>query len=403
MKLQRSLELGIISLLLVIIGQALLIALGPLTRASRAYGGSAGTGGTALLSSDSEYYLGLAQMQGSFGSIPLTRIAFPSILRLGSHLGSAETFAVAVNVLAMILAGAALYQMGVAYGGTRSAGILTSAAFTVNPLTAQWVRFVLTETLNYTLTIGMIWAITRFSAQRSPRTALFAILMGVLLALLRPNGALVLAGGLAALFAITSRAARPVRARRVLLHALIWTSALLFAFMGSREPDPRVPATSAVITDRLYNGVVVEGTPEVLVTTSMPPAHDLAEATFTGALRYVLDHPIAVAKLGILRVGYETIQLRPHYPTIVNVAIGIGFTAFLLFVALGARVTRSRALQTTVLLISIPQMALVAATFAVPESRYGWTYLVTWCVWAGIGADRLLRRTIPRCPQPSAA
>lgn len=393
MRGRRAARIGGSSLILVAIGQSALVAAGPLTRAPRASGGTAGVGGIALLSPDSEYYLDLSGSTSILGQTPPTRIMLPLLLRLGSTLGSAETFLVCLNLLALLLAGMALHDLVLRLGGTSAAGMLATGALVVNPLTAQWARFVLTETLAYAAVVGILWAILRFGSRRTLGAFVVILLLGGFLTLLRPNGILVLAGSLSAVVATSNLIRRRNGVQRGLIHGVIWVVAFALALIASREPDPGVPATENVIVSRLYDGVIIEGTPEVLVTTLMPPPADPSDASLSAAIAYAIRHPLPVAKLGALRVIYETLPVRPHYPAAVNLVLGFGFALFVLLVLVGARVARSRLLRDAVSMLSVPQMLLVAATFAVPESRYGWTYLVTLCVWAGIGGDRILARS----------
>lgn len=374
--------------ILVVIGQSFLAIFSPMTRASRAFGGSVGPGGVALLSSDSLYYLRLAESPSLLEASPLTRVALPAILWFGAVLGSAEVFSVSLNLLALLLAGIALHRLGHRLGGTRAAGLLAAAALVVNPFVAQWARFVLTETLSYAAIVGILWAVVQFVDDRSTKALGLLVVLGSFITLLRPNGVLVFAG---ALGVVTLSLARG-RLRRTVLQMLIWAVALTVFFVGSREPELGSERTSQLVIGLLYDGVVVEGTPEVLVTTSMPAMADPEDRSLRAAIEYSVRHPLSVARLAGLRVAHETLQLRRHYPNSVNILLFGGFALFLSFAVIGARVAPSRSLQQAAMFLAFPQVMLVAGTFAVPEARYGWTYLVTLCVWAGIGADRLLRR-----------
>lgn len=379
-----------IAVSLVTAGQLVLLGLGPLTRAGRAFGGSAGPGGVALLSSDSLYYLSLAENPALLENAPVTRVALPLILRLGAAAGSAEAFAVAMNFLVFTLAAMALYDLAKRLSGSSSAGVLAAAALTINPLTSQWVRFVLTESLTYAAVVAIMWSVVHLTERRSVDALALVIGSGVFLSLLRPNGVLFFAGALAAVVQTSRTKQRngPV----VIMHLLIWGAALFVFFLGSQEPASGSERTSQLVIGLLYDGVVVEGTPDVLVTTPMPEPFDRSDQSFTAALEYAAKNPLDVARLGLLRVGYETLQLRPHYPIGINLAMAVGVTVFAIFVMAGVKSSRSRSLTITVLMIAVPQAILIAATFAVPESRYGWASLVTLCAWAGIGADRVLHR-----------
>lgn len=380
---------------LVAAGQLLLLLLGPYTRAARAAEGAAGPLGVALLSSDSLYYLGLARAADLLGDAPLTRIALPLLLRLGDAMGSAEGFIVLVNLLALIGAGLGLYDLGLRHGGTPRAGLLAAATFVVNPLTAQWMRFVLTETLGYTSVVIALWGMVRFLGSARAEGAVTALLAGGFVTLLRPNGVLVLG---AALTIVLGR--RLVTSRRWLAAAItvatVWAGVAAVFLIGSREPGRGDERTSQMVVSRIHAGVVVEGLPHVLVTTPMPTASDPSDLSLAAAGRYALEHPVAVAGLGVRRILVETAQVRRHYPDVVNILMGLGFAVFMASAFLGALASHARPLRVSIIALMVPQILLIGATFAVPEARYGWLYLVALCPWAGIGADAFLRTSSPR-------
>ena len=378
----------VVSVGLLALGQLILLVLGPLTRAARAGEGTAGPFGIALLSSDSRYYL-----RGSetlLPDVPLNRIVYPAILRLGTELGAAELFAVLVNLLALATAGALLYDLGRRYGGDRLSGGLAAAAMLVNPLTAQWMRFLLTETLMYSAVIVVLWSAERSGRDPRRRTVALLLAAGLFAALLRPNGVMLLASSASILVLARGWRSRDRWKAAVACLAIV-SAALGLLFFGARAGDARAPSASGVVISLLYDGVVIEGSEHALVRTSMPAPSDPRDTSLGAAVEYALDHPLAVARLGALRVAHETWQVRRHYPTVVNIAIGLGFCVLLALSAAGRRSRRDRSLDLPFVLVAIPQIVLIAATFAVPEARYGWTYLVGLSVWAGAGGAQVLR------------
>lgn len=389
-------EALIVGVSLSLLGQILLIALGPLSRIERTQAGSAGPAGVALLSSDSLYYLSASTADTILPDLPFNRLAYPLILKVGSLLGSAETFGVVVNFLAWVVAGAALYDLGRRYGRGRAAGLFACAAVLVNPLAAQWVRFVLTETLIYSVAILSVWALARQVRQPlSAHSVLLWMAPTVFAVFLRPNGVLLLGSSVTLGLLLHQRRGARLRAGLGALIVAVWALCALFVFAVSSGIGRSDTAVTSVIVNLTYDGVVVEGSPEVIVRTPMPPAENARDHSLNGALGYVAQHPFDIARLALLRVAYETFQLRPHYPPLVNVVMGLGFGTFLILALLGRILTRRTELGVIVLVMTLPQALLIAMTFAVPESRYGWTYLVTLAVWVGVGAERVTI-SIPR-------
>ena len=374
---------------LVLLGQALLLALGPLTRAARAQEGSSGPFGIALQSSDSLYYL-KAAAEGPYTQVPISRLAYPALLQLGIRIGAVEMFAVSLNLIALILAGGLLYDLGRRYGKGRLAGVASASAFVLNPLTAQWMRFILTETLIYSCVIAILWTSERH-ARNSSRPVLWVSLgVGVFASLLRPNGVLLL-GSAVSIVALNGLNSRRHRGLAVASVAGLWLVVLSSVPLLSQShiSDGRDEA-APVVVQLLYDGVVIEGSPHARVLMPMPPAPEPIDASISAALRYALNEPLAVALLGLRRIAYETVQVRRHYPLVVNIVVGAAIVAYLALAAIGSMRGRSLRLNICIASIALPQMALIGATFAVPESRYGWTYLVTLAVWVGVGLERLL-------------
>lgn len=394
---RRCLENWVAGFILTAAGQLILVALGPLSRAAQSQGGSAGPWGIALLSSDSFYYLSASDSASLLPNVPINRVALPIILQFGSVLGSAEVFGVLVNALAFIVAGAALYDLGRRLGKSRLSGGLCAAAVLVNPLTAQWVRFVLTEALMYALVVLLVWGVERYSRQGAISGSVVAITATTSAALLRPNGALLVASAVTLLMLLrTTDNANRFKPLRTTLLVLMWPTTVAVMLITSNASEGNEHEVSNVIINLLYDGVVVEGSPDVIVRTTMPPPDSPRDASMAAALRYVIQHPVDVMRLAVLRVGYETFQLRPHYPRAINILLGIGFSFFLLFASVGAWQTQAHTIRLATIVITAPQLMLVASTFAVPESRYAWTYLVPLAVWVGTGAEHVVMRLFAR-------
>ena len=93
------------SLLLLILGQGALVALGPLSRVGDPGAGTAGPGGLALLAPDSVGYLAASATWGDVAAAPWPRWGYLVILRLGHLLGDAPAVAVTIQVLTTVAVG----------------------------------------------------------------------------------------------------------------------------------------------------------------------------------------------------------------------------------------------------------------------------------------------------------
>jgi 4-amino-4-deoxy-L-arabinose transferase-like glycosyltransferase len=376
-----KLEAGIFAVLAVALGQLLLFALGPLTRAS-----SSGIEavGLAYLSADSIGYLRLASSPMWFVETPWNRVLYIALLRLGTNIGEPTTIIVIVQVLATVLATGLSYRIATRIAG-RGAGMVASAVIAINPLTAQWVRFVLTESIFFSLVILVVWAGTSLVRQERSTLHMTSLLVGAALAvLLRPNGVLVL--GSAVTLALLLIKIGPVR---WLLLSSCWVlvgAGLLFGLAATGQPAER-PLLAQITT-----GIVVEGSDRVIIAIAMPESGDVSDNSPTAVARYVSSHPVAYARLFASRIAMAAAQVRPHYPEAVNVAIGMAMMMLFVSTLLGATAPETKALRRATAIVGVPLLLLVGATFATPEGRYGWGALVALAPLAGIGGDAIRAR-----------
>lgn len=388
-----ALEAVVVGTAAVALGQLLLIALSPLSRAAS---DGVRQAGMALLSPDGLTYLELSADASWAVETPWNRLLLIAILRAGAALGDAASFLVVLQAGALILASALVHRMAARVGGA-PAGLIGAIVVAVNPLTAQWVRFVLSETLFLALMLIASYAaegLLRGAGRRSdPATLLVA---SILAALLRPNGVLVLGSALTML-AITRAAGRRTAA---LLIALTWigvTGGLALGLDAAGQPAERP------ITAQLYDGVVVEGTDEVLVAIAMPPPADPDDTSNVAGLRYVIREPAAVARLAVTRIVAEVTQVRRHYPIAINIGIGAAMVVLAITTIVGARAPGASPLTRATIFLGLPILLLVGATFATPEGRYGWGALILSAPLAGVGAARILRSVRRQDPDGQSA
>lgn len=386
------------ALLLLVAGQLALIALGPLTRVADPLGGAAGP---ALLAPDSEGYLRASTSLDGVLDATWTRRTYLLLLWVGHRLGDAPSFAVAVQVLAAVVAGCLLVDLGRrAYGpgpGSSWIGALSAAVLLVNPMTSQWLRFVLTETLFYALVVVALWAGERTRRLPGDRSGpLLLVGIGLVAAFTRPNGVM-LTGAVLTLLAVT-RLRPPARVAAIVIAWAAVAGLLVLGLSATGQP------TEASMTEQVHAGVVVEGAEHVRVTIPMPPADDPTDRSDAAGIRYVAAHPVAFARLAVTRMVVEVVQVRRHYPPVVNVAMALAMVAYFVSAAIGLRDRRAASLRVPTLAIAVPLLAIVGATFAVPEGRYGWASLLTLAPTAAVGFGwtvvRLRRRQGARVPAP---
>lgn len=350
-----------------------------LARFSRATTADSILGGSVFLSPDSYGYLENAATWAGIGRETWNRWGFLAVIRLGEYLGSGAAFLVVVQVLLLTAAGAAVFDLGRRLSGM-AAGVVAASAVLLNPMVFQWVRFVQTEIMFYSLVLLAAWCAERVLAGRGGGTAL--VLVAVAVSVTRPNGVLV--GAACATVLVLRHVRRPRRGIAILL---VWIAAASALVLGLEDATPRYGWDTAAYT---VGGVVIEGSEHARTSIAMPTP-DAAVTSNSELLRYVAEHPIAVARLAIQRIWTETIQIRRHYPAVVNLGVGIFMIGYAGATVVGLIVLRRSDLTKVVLLIAAPLALLVGGTFAVPEGRFGWAYLVAFAAHVGVGTSRILR------------
>lgn len=368
----------VVGVLAVSFGQGLQLLLGPYSRLQGTYVSQAGI---AMLSPDSHRYLRGSSSLSAILESPWTNWSYLALGRLGHAAGDAAAFLALLQLLVTVGITAALYNR-LCETVSVTAGCATAAAFAVNPLVAQWFRFVQTEALFFSCIVLIVLVAGQQQSRQSSSSDIALIVIGAFAAFMRPNGSLAL---LSVLAIVVLRRWDRRRAQ----YALIALALMAPVLLGLGHLSTGDPAEGSLVS-HLYSGVVIEGTPDVELLILMPPANDPTDESFAGAVSYVAENPVATLRLSLVRLVVEVSQVRPHYPFAVNALAGSAMTFFLLCALLGFRDTRVAPLRRPAALVMIPILALVGLTFATPEARYGWGALVALSPFVGVGATRLL-------------
>ena len=109
-----------------------------------------------VLSPDSGFYLDGAKRFPHLLPRQRPYVGMIVYLRLCGWWAQAPWMALIANALAVWAAALALWQIAAHWAGPR-AGWIAAAIWLLNPLTAQWTRYVLTEPLYFSAVIGWLW------------------------------------------------------------------------------------------------------------------------------------------------------------------------------------------------------------------------------------------------------
>jgi hypothetical protein len=374
------------------LGQAVLVLLGPY---SRGQGTFTRREGIAFLAPDSAYYLRSSETVGAILDAPWTNWTYLLLVRVGHLVGDAATVTALIQLLIALAIGVALHRAIAPVAGSLG-GWAAVAAFSLNPFVAQWFRFVHTETLFFGIVVAVVLLASGLGSQ-SPQsesgTVRSLLLLGLAAAGVRPNGSLVLVS----VVALIVWHKLPPRRAMVATAALVAATPIILLAGLNTTGQP----FESSLTAQLHSGVVIEGTDEVRVRVTMPPPSDPEDESIAAAVRYAVAYPFATARLAASRILAEALQIRPHYPQVVNVAAGVAILIYLGAGLHGLLDRLARPLRRPIGFVMVPILLLVGLTFATPEARYGWGGLVALAPVAGIGVGRVAERRPLPTPAPS--
>lgn len=312
-------------------------------------------------------------------------VGYCFVMWIDRLIGAHNWFAVSTQVLATLIAARALWGLTRSYGG-EFAGLIASSLFLLNPLVATWTRYVLTETLFYASTVALLVGLDRaLSHRQGSWLALGVGLIGTIT--IRPNGS-ILIPGLLAYFAY-----KMLRNRRVrfVCAASIFTLCLMaVASMPSVQSGGGGRENSFV--QRTAAGEVFWGEEEWAIAM---PAVDPDRSSNFDFVKYAIRNPLEVTRLGMTRLAWELIQVRSSRGLFYNLLTGVTMTAFFFSFVSGVRRIHNSPLMKSVMLISVPYMALIMATWAISEGRFGWWFMTAWIPVCAIGLSHLIEPSGP--------
>jgi 4-amino-4-deoxy-L-arabinose transferase-like glycosyltransferase len=290
------------------------------------------------------------------------------LLWVDNLVGADNWLIVALQAGITMAAARVLWDLARTYGG-HLVGLLAAAIYLVNPLIATWTRYVLTETFFYASTVFLLWGLNRWLGPSRRMTWL--LIVGVVGSLtMRPNGVIMIP----ALLAVAILLSRTRRGLKIPIAGSAFLAVgLLVSALPTFESGGGGPANSFV--QRTARGEVLWNDSEWSI--DMPPV--AADATSNADyVRYILEHPVDVAKLGAARLGLELIQVRPQRPDVYNAFTAVIMVAFISLFVLGVNRYRRTPLMGAVAVISLPYMGLIAITWAIQEGRFGWWFMTAW-------------------------
>jgi hypothetical protein len=327
---------------------------------------------------DSAFYFAAASHATELSNFEKLYAGYIFSLRFSQIISSSGIFMVIIQTIFVILASYSMFSLAKDFGGLL-AGWVSVSFYLLVPMLSQWTRYILTESIFYSLIIIGL----RIATLKNHWTRFAMVPLILILILLRPNG-VIIACAILSIY-VFSHITR--KSMRVSLVSLIWMLGLFFS-VNSTGGDPAIESVQSSIFQKTLEGNVVYGVHDL--NYSMPKARSLERST-TAYIKYVIENPIPNLKIGILRVFWELKQVRPWYSQSLNLFIYLIMGAFYIFSLFGLVLISRNPMVRAIAILTFPSVVLIAITWAIWEGRFAWWFLVTWIPLFGIGVAKLAR------------
>jgi hypothetical protein len=320
---------------------------------------------------DSVFYFNAASHINDLSSFERLYSGYIFLIYFSQIISSSGLIMVAIQSIFVIVSAYAMFSLAQDYGGSLASWVSVSF-YLLAPMLSQWTRYILTESIFYSLiVIGL-----RLATLKSNWSAAAIVPITLLLTTLRPNGVLI---GCAVLtIFVLERLREP--SKRIFLIFSIWIFCGFFLLGGGGE-------SQGSFFERTLEGNVVFGVKEL--NFEMPQPDSLDRSNFAYA-KYIFDHPIPNLEIGLLRIFWELKQLRPWYSASLNLFLAVTMASFFLFSFIGLIKVWRKPLLKAIAILTLPSAILIALTWAIWEGRFGWWFMVVWIPLFGIGVGKVV-------------
>lgn len=323
---------------------------------------------------DSLFYLAASKRISDLTSFEQLYSGYIYLLHVSQFLSESGLLMVLIQSLFVLLAGYALFSITEELGGPKAAWFSVTFYFLL-PMLTQWTRYILTESIFYSLIIiGLRLATLRVDYQKT----LLIVPVIVLIIFLRPNGILI-ACALATILVVTKF--RSILFRTLLVVS-IWSLGFIFGLTLLSSNHVGQETVQSSVFEKTLGGDVVFGVAETRHKMPQPLNSDRSNGAF---VKYILENPGENLQLGVLRLFWELKQVRPWYSTSLNIFISFVMLSFYSFCLIGLTRVRSKVIVRAAVILSLPSALLIAGTWAIWEGRFAWWILICWIPFFGVG------------------
>lgn len=318
---------------------------------------------------DSMFYFSGAKHITELSSFERLYSGYIFLIYFSQIISNSGILMVVIQSIFVIISAYALFSLAQDSGGSLASWVSVSF-YLLAPMLSQWTRYVLTESIFYSLIIIGL----RLATFKSNWSAAAIVPVTLLLTTLRPNGVLI-ACAVLSIFALEKLRES---SKRIFLVFSIWIFCGFFLIGGGGAGD----ASQGSFFEKTLEGNVVYGVKEFNFKMPQPDSLDRSNFAY---VKYILDNPIPNIEIGLLRIFWELKQIRPWYSASLNLFLMVTMMSFFLFSFIGLVQVWRKPLLNAIAIMTLPSTLLIALTWAIWEGRFGWWFMVSWIPLFGIG------------------
>ncbi len=303
-------------------------------------------------------------------------IGYMSVIAVTKILNLPLGSVIIIQLITALLAALALFDSTKMLCGSKWAGIVAAALYLSNPFIVQWHQYILTESLYSSFVIFSFWSLARLVKNKKPLNYILSVLILICTIFLRPNGWILLPV-FALFYFIISDLSRRIK-------FIMAAVAILVFLLGASSI--RVFKSSIQITTPLENlqkGVTVWEHHELYL--NMPQEPELKNDNLADGVKYILRHPFASIKLGVVRAGYTLIHIRPYHSFEYKLRVLFWVIPAYLLAIGGFLFFKKEKISLAALLIIAGHLLVVALSYAEHDSRFDIYILPIFYSLAGAG------------------
>lgn len=310
-----------------------------------------------VLGGDSHTYLAGAERLLDGTALEGVQRAYPgyvSLLAAVEAVGLSLHWVVFVQLALAALATRAVFSLARSLGGS-VAGLVAAILFVGNPDLARWHGYILTESAYISFVLLTSWSAHK-AWTKGGGWLITAPAVAALASTIRPTGWLLLPVVVGFLIARVMS-----ESRLGWLAAMVGGLAVAAVMILNPTAQDRIEIGNP--SEKISNGVVIPGyKPGWIEMPAAPPGQS--------TLTYLIEHPVAVARLALTRVVTEFSGVRPFYSRGHNLFLSVLLGAVYLTAAVGWFMTRRESMTLFISIVVLAHVGFVAAAFASYDGRF---------------------------------